>query len=168
MYLKLNLAENQKHQILASQNYLLLLIKKVQQQFFNQRMLLSGFQLAICESQFADQICFYVDHFKQFLWNSQIKTFLLLEFLYSGKPQSFCLHSNSTNRLCLTPKSVKLYTNVLHLDSILAPNPQWGEGGLKRSLKNFSVNLRGSLLKRQFEPWVFMWSQAGKSCVLFI
>ena len=130
--------------------------------------LVSRFELAICESRFGDRIYLFTDHFKQFLWNSQIKTFLLLEFLSSGKPQSFCLHSNSTNRLCLTPKSVKLYTNVLHLDSILAPNPQWGEGGLKRSLKNFSVNLHGSLLKRQFEPWVFMWSQAGKSCVLFI
>ena len=150
MYLKLNLAENQKYQILASQNYLLLLIKKVQQQFFNQRMLLSGFQLAICKSQFADQICFFVDHFKQFLWNSQIKTFLLLE-LSSGKPQSFCLHWSSTNHLYLTPKSVKLYTIFLHLDSILTTGPQLED--LKHSpipcnCWNFSLNLCGSLLKR--------------------
>ena len=85
-----------------------------------------GFELAVRESQFADLICLFADHFKQFLWNSGIKTFLLLEFLSSGKPQSFCLHSSSTNRLYLTPKSVKLYTIFLHLDSILAPNPQWG------------------------------------------
>ena len=47
---------------------------------------------------------------------------------------NFCLQGNqkvsvytysSTNRLYLTPKSVKLYTICLRLDSILAPNPQW-------------------------------------------
>ena len=34
-----------------------------------------------------------------FLWNSQIKTFLQLEFLPSGKPQSFCLHFLHYNSL---------------------------------------------------------------------
>ena len=134
--------------------------------------LVSGFELAICQLRFEDRICLFTDHFKQLLWNLQIKTFLLLEFLSSGKPQSFCLHSNSTNRLYLTPKSVKLYTNVLHLDSFLAPNPQWGEGeggGLKALPKELLPKFHGSLLKRQFEPWVSMWSQAGSiCCVLFI
>ena len=38
---------------------------------------------------------------KKYLWNLQIKTFLLLEFLSSGKPQSFCLHFNLNNLLYL-------------------------------------------------------------------
>ena len=49
-----------------------------------------------------------------------------MKFLSSGKPETFCLHSNSTNHLYVTPKCVKLYTIFLHLDSILATNPQWG------------------------------------------
>ena len=52
----------------------------------------SGFKLAIHESWFADRICLFADQFKQFLWNSRIKTFLMLEFMSSGKPKSSCLH----------------------------------------------------------------------------
>ena len=52
----------------------------------------TGFELAIRELWFVDWICLFMDHFKQFLWNSRIRTFFLLEFLSSGKPQSFCLH----------------------------------------------------------------------------
>ena len=51
-----------------------------------------GFELAIHQLQFADQICLFADHFKQFLRNLGIKFFLLLELLSLGKPQSFCLH----------------------------------------------------------------------------
>ena len=51
-----------------------------------------GFELVICKSQFADQIYLFADRFKHFLWNLQINTFLLLEFLLWGKPQSFSLH----------------------------------------------------------------------------
>ena len=47
--------------------------------------------------------------------------------------RNFCLQGNqvsvytssSTNRLYIAPKSVKLYTIFLHVDSILAQNPQW-------------------------------------------
>ena len=87
---------------------------------------IAGFELAIHKSRFANQICFFVDHFKQFLWNSRIKTFFLLEFLSSGKSQSFFLHFKLDKSLISYSKSVKLYTIFLHLDSILAPNPQWG------------------------------------------
>ena len=34
-----------------------------------------------------------------FLWNLKIKTFLLLQFLSSGKPRSFCLHFRLNNLL---------------------------------------------------------------------
>ena len=53
---------------------------------------LSELDLAIRKSRFADRICLFAHHFKQFLSNSRIKTFLLLEFLSLRKPQSFCLH----------------------------------------------------------------------------
>ena len=86
----------------------------------------SGFELAICESCFS-RIGFVFSRITlgNFLWNPQIRTFLLLELLSSAKPQSFCLHFKlSTICLYLTPKSVKLYTIFLLLDSILVPNPQ--------------------------------------------
>ena len=86
----------------------------------------SGFELAICESCFS-LIGFVFSRITlgNFLWNPQIRTFLLLELLSSAKPQSFCLHFKlPTICLYLTPKSVKLYTIFLLLDSILVPNPQ--------------------------------------------
>ena len=71
---------------------------------------LTGFKLAIRK-----WFRLFTDHFKQFfLWNLGIKTFLLLEFLFSGKPQSFCLH-------------FKLDIIFLHLDSILVRNTRPGE-----------------------------------------
>ena len=78
----------------------------------------TGFELAIRESRFADRICLFADHFKQFLLNS----FFSLQRNHKVSVYT----SSSTNHLYLTPKSTKLYTIFLHLDSILVPNPQWG------------------------------------------
>ena len=50
-------------------------------------------------------------------------------FCLQGNHRVSVYTSSSTNGLYLTPKSVKLYTIFLHLDSILAQNPQWGGGG---------------------------------------
>ena len=52
----------------------------------------AGFELAIRESRFANRIYLFADRCKHFLWNLRINTFLLLEFLLWGKPQSFSLH----------------------------------------------------------------------------
>ena len=59
--------------------------------YFQQR-LNSGSKLAIHKSWFTDhnsQINFVFSQItlSNFLWNLQIKTFLLLEFLFSGKPE---------------------------------------------------------------------------------
>ena len=59
----------------------------------------TGFELAIHKLQFADQFCLFTDHSKQSLWNSQVKIFLLLQFLFSRKPQSCCLTSSLSHRL---------------------------------------------------------------------
>ena len=85
------------------------------------------------------------------LWNLWIKTFLLLELLSSGKPQSFCLDFKFDNLLYLTPKKFQLYTTFLHFDSIFTPNPQCVS--LQHSLIpprcwNYSLDFLGSLLKR--------------------
>ena len=85
----------------------------------------------------------------------QIKTFLLLNFCLQGNHKVSVYSSSLTIHLDLTPKSVKLYTIFLHLDSILAPNPQWGS--LQCSLIsprcwNYSLNW-GLLLKEKFEPF---------------
>ena len=62
-----------------------------------------------------------------YLWNLQIKTFLLLELLFSGKPQSFCLQLSLNNLLYLSTISVKLYSIFLHFGSIFTPKPPMGE-----------------------------------------
>ena len=77
------------------------------------------------------------------LWNSRIKTFLLLEFLSSGKPRSFCLHFKLDDSLISYPLKC------------LAPKSQ--RGSLQRSLIppncwDYLLNFRGSLLKKLFEP----------------
>ena len=81
-----------------------------------------------------------------FLWNSRIKTSLLLEFSSSRKPRCFCLHCKSTIRLL---QNVTLYTIFLHLDSILATNPQRGAYSTPSySLAVGTLYFCGSLLKR--------------------
>ena len=115
----------------------------------------SGFKLAVRKWWFADQVCLFTDHFKQFLWNLWIKTFLLLEFLSSGKPQSFSLHFKLDKSLISYSKKL----NCTLFSSIwIAVWPQTPNGGLQHSsihsnCWNFSLNLHGSLLKRYFEPW---------------
>ena len=78
------------------------------------------------------------------------KLLLLLEFLSSRKPQSFCLH-------CKLDKSFISYSKKLNCTLLsciwIAFWPQTSNEGLKRSpvpcnCCNFSLNLRGSLLKR--------------------
>ena len=51
----------------------------------------SFFRIEISDLQFADWLCLFTDHFKQFLVEFSNQK-LLLESLSSGKPQSFCLH----------------------------------------------------------------------------
>ena len=96
------------------------------------------------ESRFANWICLFADHFKQFLWNSWIKTFLLLEFLSSGKSQSFCLHFKLDKWLISYSK--KLNSTLFSCNGGLQPSP------IPSNCWNFSLNLQGSLLKRSFEP----------------
>ena len=67
---------------------------------------------------------FVISHItlSNFLWNSWIlRNFYLQE---NHKESSYT--SSLTIRLYLTSKIVKLYTIFLHLDNILASNPQWG------------------------------------------
>ena len=87
--------------------------------------LIWAFKLAIHKLWFVDRLCFFADHFKHFLWNLQIKTLLVLEVSFSGKPWSFCLHFKLNSLLMLYSKSVKLYTIFWHVNSILATNLQW-------------------------------------------
>ena len=114
----------------------------------------SGFELAISKSWFADWICLFGDHFKQFLWNLQINSPSVGIFAFRETTKFLFTLQAPQIAYYLTPKSVKLYTIFLHLDSILAPNPnQSGEGGLQHSpipsnCWNFSLNLSESLLKR--------------------
>ena len=120
---------------------------KVRYQYCTEK---SGFKLAVRESRFADRICLFADHFKQFLWNSRIKTFLLLEFLSSGKPQSFYLHFKLNKALISYSKMLNC---TLFSCIWIVFWPQTPSGGLQRSpipsnCWNFSLNLRGSLLKR--------------------
>ena len=90
--------------------------------------------------RFADWICLFADHFKQFLWNSWIKTFLLLEFLSSGKSQSFCLHFKLDKWLISYSK--KLNSTLFSCNGGLQRSP------IPSNCWNFSLNLQGSLLKR--------------------
>ena len=74
----------------------------------------SGFKLATCECDSRINFVFSRITLSNSLWNSRMKTFLLLEFFSSGKLWSFYLHFKLDNLLYLTPKSVKLYNIFLH------------------------------------------------------
>ena len=58
--------------------------------------------------------------------NSQIKTFLLLEFLSSGKPKIFHLHLYTITLYTIIHYYTLLYTIFLYLESIVAPNTNGG------------------------------------------
>ena len=115
----------------------------------------SGFKLVICRLLDFGLLQIMLN---TFLWNLRIKTSLRLEFFYSGKPRSFWVSVyTSSSRICayVTPKSVKLYTILLHLVSILAPNLQWGSlkcSPILRSYWNYSLNFCNHFWKDNPNP----------------
>ena len=84
-------------------------LQGLNQQSTNRNLLIKFVFLQITLSSFSE-IC---ESKLSFCWN----------FCLQGNHKVSVYTSSSTNHLYLTPKSVKLYTIFLHLDSILAPNP---------------------------------------------
>ena len=108
-------------------------------------------QGSICKSGFSDRICAFMYHFKQFLWNSQIKTFCLSEFLSSWKPQSFCLHFKLDKSLISYSKKYLTVHYFLAFGKHFGPKPPMRDlqhSPIPSNCWNFSLNLCGSLLER--------------------
>lgn len=83
--------------------------------------MVAGFELATHGSRIANRL--FVDHFKHFFMkfaNQNLPFVGVFDFRETMK-FPFTLSSFPV-RLYLAPKSVKLYTVFLHLDSILAKN----------------------------------------------
>ena len=109
------------------------------------RVRISGPRIAICGSNVFSWITL-----SGFCEIHESKLSFCWKFCLQGNHKVFVYTSSSTNHLYLTPKSVKLHTIFWHLNSILAQNPQWGLIALPipSNCWNFSLNLRGLLLKR--------------------
>lgn len=59
---------------------------------FTQNIPIAGFELAIVNLDLRIAFTFLRIFLSNFLWNSRIKTYLLLKFLSSEKPWDFCSH----------------------------------------------------------------------------
>ena len=102
--------------------------------------------------RFADRLCLFADHFKQFFVKfakqnfPSIRIFLFREttkFVFTLQTQQFSY--------ILLEKSVKLCIIFVHLDSIFAAKPQLGilqRSSITCSCWNYSLNFWRSLLKR--------------------
>ena len=107
----------------------------------------------VSESRFADRLCLFVDHFKQFFVKFANQNFPSVRIFVFRETKVPVYTSSSTICLYLTPKRVKLCSIFLHLDSILAPKSQWGRlQRLSPTFCNYSLIFCGSLLKRYSNP----------------